>query len=253
MKYDIAKLKTNIDRNFVHDAIVRGVLVTLMSIFVAISVSMLSIHNLPYQLQWKAVATSIAVPILVAPPAITYIVRQDFKGLLLMQEVMSLALTDEMTGLANRRSFMTEAQKRLDRHNFGKCGFAVLLLDLDHFKLVNDCHGHKAGDLALIHAAKLMASTFDKSNIPTRLGGEEFIAIMSFKDEGELHHKAEELRKAIAVNPCPIDNQNIWLTVSIGIGIAKPSDTSLSAIMCRADEALYTAKERGRNQHVLAA
>lgn len=223
-----------------------------LCILVAIGISWLSIHDLPRELQQNAIATAIIVPLLTAPPSIAYVTRQDLKSLKHMQEVTRLALTDDMTGLPNRRAFMQNAKEQLIHHEHTKTLLAVLLIDLDYFKRVNDTFGHEAGDIALVHVAHQMSHSLAQPAFIARLGGEEFVALIEADGVHEIDAVSDALRQAIAATPIKIGGHTIQITASIGVSTARQKD-SVSSILSRADKALYEAKNHGRNRVSLAA
>ncbi|MEW6647926.1 MAG: GGDEF domain-containing protein [Pseudomonadota bacterium] len=127
------------------------------------------------------------------------------------------------------------------------------IIDLDHFKKVNDTHGHAAGDAVLRHVAKLMRDNIRKIDIPGRIGGEEFAILLPGIGPAEARVTAERLRDTIAAASLMLeDGTTIPLTVSIGIAEILPTDSRIDAPLTRADAALYRAKESGRNRTVVA-
>lgn len=160
---------------------------------------------------------------------------------------MTEARTDVLTGMPNRRSFDSEfirtfAQwKRYDR------AFSILMIDLDHFKRINDTYGHAGGDSVLTQAAKTLRHTLRETDLLARYGGEEFVAILTTSNHAETLLAAERLRKALATTPIALtDGRQISITASIG-GATTQGLEDETALIERADEALYTAKGAGRN------
>lgn len=169
-------------------------------------------------------------------------------------ELQEMATTDFLTGLANRRHFiarMTEELARLQR--LDNLHAAVLMLDLDHFKRVNDLHGHSVGDAILKHFAALIRDELRKIDSVGRVGGEEFAIILPGANPDEARVFAERLRDKAEKTPLRLDGQVIAVTVSIGIAALKASDANPDMALIRADEALYRAKENGRNRVEVAA
>lgn len=165
----------------------------------------------------------------------------------LFQEVQSLALTDPLTGLQNRRSLFelgriefTRAQ-RLDRP------FSCIMLDLDHFKQINDTYGHPIGDQVLQEFAKRCAKVVRAIDMLARYGGEELIILLPETDRQTACIIAERLRKSIAAKPVKIPNGEINITVSIGVGAMDQNTMQLETLIARADQAMYIAKHKGRN------
>jgi diguanylate cyclase (GGDEF)-like protein len=160
-----------------------------------------------------------------------------------------MATTDFLTGLANRRSFMARLEAELARlKRFDIERAAILMLDLDHFKRVNDSHGHAAGDAVLKHFAALLRAELRKIDTGGRLGGEEFAILLIGADLAAAELSAERLRRRIAATPLDFAGQSIAVTVSIGIATLAPGDASADAALRRADAALYAAKQAGRNR-----
>lgn len=162
--------------------------------------------------------------------------------------LQDLATTDFLTGLKNRRSFMQGLQAELAKvqHN-NNYHATLLLLDLDHFKRINDNHGHLAGDAVLRHIANIMRANMRPGDLTGRYGGEEFIILLlDCNLEGALKY-AERLRQQIATNPLEWEQEQLVITTSIGVTMLNKFDKSPEAAVNRADTALYRAKENGRN------
>ncbi|MES2127856.1 MAG: CHASE domain-containing protein [Pseudomonadota bacterium] len=165
-------------------------------------------------------------------------------------ELLILATTDFLTGLPNRREFMARLDDELARiERSVDDDAAVLMLDLDHFKTVNDRFGHAMGDAVLRHLAGLMRMNQRKIDTLGRVGGEEFAVLLPGADAAAAGAYAERLRQRVAETPLVCeDGQEIRVTVSIGIASIYASDASADAALIRADKALYSAKEAGRNR-----
>jgi diguanylate cyclase (GGDEF)-like protein/PAS domain S-box-containing protein len=164
-------------------------------------------------------------------------------------ELWEMATTDALTGLCNRRHFMARLAEelarlqRLEHHHV-----SVLMLDIDHFKCINDTYGHAVGDEMLKHVAALMHHELRKVDTIGRLGGEEFSIYLSGTDLAAAVVFADRLRQKIAAMPLKIDGQSISATVSIGIAAMEATDAQADAVLIRADHALYRAKSGGRNR-----
>ena len=171
----------------------------------------------------------------------------------LFEQVRHLAMTDALTGLYNRRFFFTEGQMAVDRALRFKNPLSLLMLDIDHFKKVNDEHSHAIGDQVLVLIAKTIKTQCRQADIAGRYGGEEIAILMPQTDAGAAAEVAERLRKAISETAAPIaDQQMLRVTVSIGAATFVSADKSLDGLLGRADEALYEAKHSGRNRVVSA-
>lgn len=172
---------------------------------------------------------------------------------LLSQELHLQATTDYLTGAANRRRLMERLQievDRVQRHPATRC--SVLSIDLDLFKRVNDTWGHAAGDAVLRHVARLMQLGTRQNDLVARSGGEEFTLLLPDTDSAEALALAERLRARIADEAVVVLGQAVPQTVSIGIGLIAPTDTTPDAVLARADAALYAAKNAGRDTVRLA-
>jgi diguanylate cyclase (GGDEF)-like protein len=157
----------------------------------------------------------------------------------------SLALTDELTGLPNRRDVLTRLQHLLDRPGAPRC--AVLLADLDHFKRINDEHGHLVGDEVLRSVATRLTDAVREPVVVGRLGGEEFLVVLPDADLETARQVAERIREQVAT----IDTKRFEappLTVSVGVAAADTAGDTVSNMLRRADHALYDAKRAGRNR-----
>ncbi|MBI5331336.1 MAG: diguanylate cyclase [Betaproteobacteria bacterium] len=160
-------------------------------------------------------------------------------------ELIRLANTDALTGVANRRRFLEQMEMELARvHRYGEV-VCVLIMDVDHFKRINDSHGHAAGDAALRHLATLAQTHLRRNDLFGRLGGEEFgILLPGTCLQGALEY-AERFCHHVAQSPVAA---GVRLTVSIGAAAFKAEDASIDQVFARADAALYRAKEGGRNR-----
>lgn len=165
----------------------------------------------------------------------------------LLAEVRSLALTDPLTGVANRRELDHVVDQQVARVRRGAGTLALLMLDLDHFKRLNDTHGHQAGDEVLRRLARTIEQELRAGDLVGRYGGEEFAVVVAGRRPEELAGIAERIRMAIARmgGPTPV-------TVSIGVAWAPAHGLSRTALFSAADEALYAAKAGGRNRVVIA-
>lgn len=155
-------------------------------------------------------------------------------------------LLDPLTNTANRRAFDFELNRKMLEWNRRRTHFSLLIIDIDHFKNVNDTFGHQAGDKALQWIADVIGSKTREIDLVCRVGGEEFAVIMPVNTKLESTRAAERIRKAVESDPIRITGQNVNLTISIGItNTLKGDDPSL--IFRRCDAALYESKQRGRN------
>jgi diguanylate cyclase (GGDEF)-like protein len=161
------------------------------------------------------------------------------------------ATTDHLTGLFNRRAFLEAANEMYARQGARGEAVTLLMFDLDKFKSINDRFGHGVGDSALKVFAKVASTSVRATDVFGRLGGEEFAAIVPEETEGAIQ-VAERLRLAFQAAGVTIDGHEIGATVSIGVATSYAAVPNLDALLLRADEALYAAKNGGRNRHHVA-
>jgi diguanylate cyclase (GGDEF)-like protein len=161
-----------------------------------------------------------------------------------------MATTDSLSGLCNRTEFMNLAQKEFVWANRQKEGLAFLMMDLDHFKSINDTFGHAAGDEVIREIGKTMKTYFRKSDIVGRIGGEEFAVVLKNASLKEAMEVAENFRETVANKKVAYGDQEITFTISIGVAAISEDTAEISNIndiFKRADDALYKAKAMGRN------
>lgn len=185
-------------------------------------------------------------------PVVLSIARDITDRKRLEQALMREATTDPLTGIRNRRQFFVDAEREMGRAvRYGR-PLAVLMLDLDRFKRVNDRFGHHAGDAVLLGCVQACQQSLRDTDILGRLGGEEFAAVLLETDLDDALAAAERLRRAVEEMAVPFGGQDLRCTVSIGLALHMPGDTAFDDILRRADAALYAAKEAGRNRVMLA-
>lgn len=167
----------------------------------------------------------------------------------LKEKFKQLANTDELTGLYNRRYFFENAKREFNRAKRHQQALAVISIDVDHFKAINDQYGHPTGDKALIKIAQLITPTIREEDIFARIGGEEFSITLSDTSKEKCQQAAERLRSLLDNNVISLDNNiQIPIKISLGVSIIKASDTSFQDLYARSDIALYKAKSIGRNR-----
>lgn len=165
-------------------------------------------------------------------------------------ELREAALTDALTGLPNRRAFELRFEEQLGRRNRS---FGLVLLDIDHFKAINDLYGHSAGDQALRECAEICAQTLRPADFIARIGGEEFAVILPDIGIQAVCEAAERLRRAVEAQGVNWQGQYFQLTLSAGITHSADSRLDFDGLLREADLALYRAKRRGRNRIEQAA
>lgn len=165
-------------------------------------------------------------------------------------ELQRLATTDALTGLQNRRQLetvFTHLAAAADRQGHA---LGVVVVDLDHFKQINDRWGHHAGDAVLVHAAGLLRDHLRKSDWAFRIGGEEFCLLLPIASRHAGGAIAESMRRRIAERPCDIEGQTIPLSASIGLSVYPDDARAFEQLLSVADERMYRAKQQGRNRVV---
>jgi diguanylate cyclase (GGDEF)-like protein len=182
--------------------------------------------------------------------AIFYIhdLREIKKSMQMMQKMESIAYTDELTQLFNRRYFMENAATVLEKCKTEKGQFHLIMADLDHFKGVNDTYGHPIGDEVLKIAAKRMIGVTRKENIIARYGGEEFIILLKNMSYFSAVKNAKRIQKAMEESAVMIKGMSLNVTVSLGVSTYTNAEETLDDIIHMADVALYGAKRTGRNK-----
>ncbi len=163
------------------------------------------------------------------------------------------ALVDPLTGISNRRAFLQDSEAHLKRQATDPRPTAVMLLDLDNFKSINDRFGHAVGDRVLEIFAEVSSGCLRRIDLFGRLGGEEFAALMRDTTRERAFAVAEQIRMAFADATRDVDGRPVAATVSIGIVISHDAVLDLSALLAQADHALYRAKDAGRDRVEIAS
>lgn len=175
--------------------------------------------------------------------------RDELKKTLI--QLNKLATTDGLTGVFNRRHLLVLAEQEFNRTRRYDDSFSVLMLDVDHFKLINDTYGHNVGDETLKAIAKATQDMLRDVDLFGRFGGEEFVAFLPETNQDAALTRAEKIRQNIANLNLKLEGNFLSVTVSIGVASNLANDANIDAILKRADLALYEAKRRGRNQVVV--
>lgn len=198
-----------------------------------------------------AMLVAFCIPALVAPPSFLYYVWVARRMEQLNRQLDHLARKDPLTNLDNRRAFVEQAQTRLGRGE----AHMMAMVDLDHFKHINDSLGHAGGDLALQHAAAVITAAAPQDALVARLGGEEFGLLFALPGTEGARESGEAMVDAIRLRlealPLITPAGLTRMTASFGIAISR-ADESLDHLLCRADNALYAAKNAGRNRLAVA-
>lgn len=163
------------------------------------------------------------------------------------ETLLDQSTKDPLTGLANRGATLAEVQNRFGLSLRYDRPLSVVICDLDHFKSVNDTHGHGAGDLVLRVFGERLIHCLREADLAGRIGGEEFLILLPETELSGARPFAERLRKAIASQPFPLSSGPLAVTCSLGIAERGPLDLEAGQLVARADAALYRAKKGGRN------
>jgi len=166
-------------------------------------------------------------------------------------ELRQLVTTDPLTRLANRRAFVEKSRELIELGRRSGSPVSLLMLDLDHFKAINDTHGHAAGDIVLKRVAQEMRGELRSVDLCGRIGGEEFAMVLPGARLDEAASVAERVRRAVEATGVEVAGAALTVTISVGVAEIGPAD-SFDRALSRADEALYGAKAAGRNRVVLA-
>ena len=182
------------------------------------------------------------------PPLYVGIIRDISDRKAAEAELRRLATTDPLTGLPNRRHFLEMAEAEC--HRAGRYGrpFSLVMLDVDHFKGVNDRHGHSAGDAVLQSLAAAVSGGLRDEAVAGRLGGEEFAILLPEAAGEDAAAVADRIRQRVAETPVATGVGDLIVTVSLGVATWQPPAEAVDSLLSRADAALYTSKERGRNR-----
>jgi diguanylate cyclase (GGDEF)-like protein len=194
-----------------------------------------------------ACALSPGMLILALPPVVL------LQRSLLHQQLQAAARTDAKTGLLNAAAWQREADTELSRAQRGDDPLALLLIDLDHFKRVNDTYGHLVGDQVLIGVANTLCNQLRDYDVVGRFGGEEFVVLLPGADTVEACRVAERLRSRVRRLAVPAEDGSVTVTVSVGVSLLRAHGEDLIELLAAADLALYRAKEAGRDRVCLPA
>jgi diguanylate cyclase (GGDEF)-like protein len=225
---------------------------TALSIVVSINcgiVTLLAVGGL-HQDGLVLIGMCVTVPSLMVPPIGWFSANLSLEAEAAQRVAETLATTDPLTGLCNRRHFLELADSEFERSRRSRRPLAVLLMDIDHFKSINDTQGHAAGDKVLTHVAQLCRGNTRMQDTTARLGGEEFVVLLPDTPIETAREVAERVRAAVAENTalCQPDGAAIRATVSIGVAVIASNDNSAEHLLERADRAMYAAKDAGRNR-----
>jgi diguanylate cyclase len=226
---------------------------TLLCIIVALAVDSVNFMQRPEAERWGAIWTNIALPLLLGTPML-YLLTSKIRQLAIAQHELSIvASTDSLTTLLNRGAFTTLVDAYLQRVTGpdGRATGALLIIDADHFKSINDRFGHDRGDEALKILAMAIKGTLRGVDLVGRLGGEEFGVFLPGTTAAQAEIAAERIRRAVSTAEFRPDGKSLPLSVSVG-GVTFAETVSFSDLYRLADQEMYEAKQNGRNRIELA-
>ena len=169
--------------------------------------------------------------------------------LVMAREQLRIQAThDSLTGLLNRMAILEALDREATRCRREKKPIGIIMADLDHFKSVNDTYGHQAGDAVLQETARRMLLSLRAYDSVGRYGGEEFLVVVPGSDLAAATELAERLRQAVSVQPISVEGGAVSITMSFGVAVSEDAQNRLKQLLHDADEALYAAKEAGRNR-----
>ncbi|MGX9568026.1 sensor domain-containing diguanylate cyclase [Pseudomonas viciae] len=163
-------------------------------------------------------------------------------------QLQQLSSTDRLTGLYNRGHWEESLRAAYARHHRYGNTLSLVMLDIDHFKRVNDAYGHQAGDKVIEHVARLLREHARDSDVVGRYGGEEFGVVLSDTDSSGAQTFAERMRHSVEALEVVYNDQHIRFTISLGVADLSQPSNSHADLIARADQALYTSKKTGRNR-----
>lgn len=194
--------------------------------------------------RWQWTAMSLAVVLVIV--LLVVVARQIAKA----RRLRLLAMTDPLTGLANRRHTDYRGSEAFKMARLTAQPFCVLAIDIDHFKAVNDTHGHAVGDTVLQRVGRECQRTLRKLDLMGRIGGEEFTGLLPETDEAAARQVAERLRTGVESLDLDDIVPGLRVTISVGVAQMREADPDFAGVLARADAAMYRAKQGGRNRVV---
>ena len=169
---------------------------------------------------------------------------------LLYEKVQKLSITDGLTKLLSHRHFKLRLEEEIVLATRYSSELSLLIMDIDHFKHYNDTFGHVAGDHVLMEMAKILQVKSDVTHLAARYGGEEMVLVAAETSKEQAMELAEKLRKAVESHPFPVGKETTQVTISVGVATFPQDSSTMLDLIAKADQALYAAKSRGRNQVV---
>lgn len=243
-------ISKNISEFFLSQGIGKGMAyMTFGSILVSLLLTVLITNIFGSQVGLLGYSIAILVPAVIASVASYVTLSLYFELEQSRMEIRELAIIDDLTQAFNRRYFFELADIELERSRRSGVPLAIVLFDIDDFKLVNDSHGHLAGDLVLQEMCSACQGVVRPYDVFARFGGEEFVFLLPDTDETRARAFAERLRQLIARQVVVLYNElNMQITISVGVAVFNPRRDTLDDLISRADRALYKAKGFGKNR-----
>lgn len=219
------------------------VLTALLIVF-SLGMDYSNFKQLSGEMYWTSIRNDFVIPTVAGFPAFFFVFRRFRQFAHAKLKLEALANRDGLTGALNRRAFQAAVDTTLGRPQYTAC--AMLIVDIDHFKSVNDRFGHDMGDQALIAVTRAISESTQEDEIFGRLGGEEFVLFLPRTTFALAKLQAEHIRTAIESNPFGLRHLKSPITVSIGVAVATETPT-FTSLYKEADSCLYQAKRSGRN------
>lgn len=229
-----------------------GVIVVGASVAASVMLTLLAFESDTEPNLFTLMLFAVLIPLVVAPCAYGWIASLTVQLERSRAELERLALTDPLTGLANRRAAMRTLTGWAEQQGRSLNLLSVAIADIDRFKRINDQFGHDAGDAGIVHVATIIARFAPEDWLVARLGGEEFLIAASCADSAQFSALIERVRSTLETTPLITHAGQHRLTASFGVATLR-SDEAVDRLIIRADRALYDAKETGRNRSVIAA
>lgn len=241
-------ISKNIREFFLRQGVGKGmVYMTVGSVLVSLFITILITNFLGSTVGRLGYGLAIIIPAVIASAASYFTLSLYIELEQSRIEIRELAITDDLTQIFNRRYFFELAEREIERSRRSGDPLAIVLFDIDDFKLVNDNHGHREGDLVLHEMCRICQVVIRPYDVFARFGGEEFIFLLPDTEEERARAFAERLRRLIAGQAVIYNGISLQITVSVGVAIFPPSRDTLDDLISRADSALYKAKDFGKN------
>lgn len=229
-----------------------SLLITVISILLSVVIAKSVAVLLPGNSGKFNMAIAIVVPSLIAPPLGYIFLNLYFELEKVREEVQVLAITDELTGIFNRRYFLKLAEHELERAKRYRHSLSIIIFDIDDFKKINDTYGHLCGDAVLQDLSLACRALLRQCDAFARFGGEEFILLLPETNEANALQVANRLCRLVADHVVEYKGTKIQVTISVGVTNSNPIVDTLDDLLNRADRALYQAKRSGKNRLEIA-